>query len=222
MLYEVENKFPVDDLESMAQRLIAHGARFDEAIEQVDHYFAHPVRDFAQTDEALRIRRIGERNLVTYKGPKIDQATKTRYELELPLATGGELTQQYVQLLRALGFRSVAEVKKRRRCGRFTWQHWPVEATLDEVEGLGRFVELEIRTDADTLRDSTDELDRLGRRAGAHERGAAQLSRDAVGVPLAATSLSQASEFLPGGGSARLEGNAQQRDRGIPSCASHD
>jgi adenylate cyclase class 2 len=158
MKYEVENKFPVDDLESMAQRLIAYGARFDEAIEQVDHYFAHPVRDFAQTDEALRIRRIGECNLVTYKGPKIDRATKTRRELELPLAMGGELTQQYVQLLLALGFRSVAEVMKRRRCGRFTWNRWNVEATLDEVEGLGRFVELEIQADADTLRDAQTSL----------------------------------------------------------------
>jgi adenylate cyclase class 2 len=166
MLYEVENKFPVEDLESMARRLVAHGARFDEAIEQVDHYFAHPARDFAQTDEALRIRRVGECNLVTYKGPKIDQATKTRYELELPLATGGELARQYVQLLRALGFRSVAEVRKRRRCGRFTWRQWPVEATLDEVEGVGRFVELEIRTDADTLREAQTSLIALAAELG--------------------------------------------------------
>jgi adenylate cyclase, class 2 len=151
MKYEVENKFPVADLESMAERLMAYGARFDEAIEQVDHYFAHPLRDFAQTDEALRIRRIGERNLVTYKGPKLDRATKTRRELELPLATGDELTPQYVELLQALGFRSVAEVQKRRRCGSFTWQHRHVEATLDDVVGLGRFVELEIQADADTL-----------------------------------------------------------------------
>jgi adenylate cyclase class 2 len=166
MLYEVENKFPVDDLESLAQRLTAYGAQFDEAIEQVDHYFAHPVRDFAQTDEALRIRRIGQCNLVTYKGPKIDRATKTRRELELPLATGSELTQQYVQLLQALGFRSVADVKKRRRCGRFTWQHWNVEATLDEVEGLGRFAELEIQAAADTLCDAQTALVALAAELG--------------------------------------------------------
>jgi adenylate cyclase class IV len=53
MLYEVENKFPVPDLAAVEQRLSAFGAQFGEAIEQVDHYFAHPVRDFAQTDEAL-------------------------------------------------------------------------------------------------------------------------------------------------------------------------
>jgi adenylate cyclase class 2 len=166
MKYEVENKFPVDDLDLVAQRLIAHGAQFDEAIEQVDHYFAHPARDFAQTDEALRIRRIGQENRVTYKGPKIDQATKTRRELELPLATGDLVTSQYVQLFQALGFRSVAEVKKRRRCGRFTWNGWGVEATLDEVDELGLFVELEIQADADTLRDAQATLVALAAQLG--------------------------------------------------------
>lgn len=166
MKYEVENKFPVDDLELVAQRLIAHGAQFDEAIEQVDHYFAHPARDFAQTDEALRIRRIGQENRVTYKGPKIDQATKTRRELELPLATGDQVTSQYVQLFQALGFRSVAEVKKRRRCGRFTWNGWGVDATLDEVDELGLFVELEIQADADTLRDAQTNLVALAAQLG--------------------------------------------------------
>jgi adenylate cyclase class 2 len=166
MKYEVENKFPVDDLESVAQRLNARGAQFGEAVEQVDHYFAHPVRDFAQTDEALRIRRIGTCNLVTYKGPKIDQATKTRHELELPLAAGDELTPQYVQLLHALGFRSVAEVQKRRRSGRFTWKHWSVEATLDEVEQLGLFVELEIQATADSLRDAQEGLVALAAELG--------------------------------------------------------
>jgi len=166
MRYEVENKFPVDDLDDMARRLAPYGAQFDEAIEQTDHYLAHPARDFASTDEALRIRRIGERNLITYKGPKIDQATKTRREIELPLATGQQRTPEYIELFQALGFRSVAEVKKRRRCGRFTWQRWNVEATLDEVDGLGRFVELEIQSDAPTLREAQSDLIALAAQLG--------------------------------------------------------
>jgi adenylate cyclase, class 2 len=166
VLYEVENKFPVEDLESAKQRLATYGAQFEQPMEQVDLYFAHPLRDFAQTDEALRIRRIGERNLVTYKGPKIDQATKTRQELELPLAPGGQLTEQYAQLLEALGFRSVAEVKKQRRCGRFRWTQWTVEATLDEVDELGTFVELEIQADAQTLHDAQAALVALAAELG--------------------------------------------------------
>ncbi len=151
MLYEVENKFRVEDLERIARQLETRGARFGAVCEQVDHYFAHPVRDFARTDEALRIRRSDDRNFVTYKGPRLDQATKTRRELELPLAVGVEWTEQYGELLRSLGFRSVAVVRKRRRHGRFAWQQWSVEATLDEVDALGRFLELEIQVAAASL-----------------------------------------------------------------------
>jgi adenylate cyclase class 2 len=57
-------------------------------------------------------------------------------------------------------------VRKRRRCGRFTWRQWPVEATLDEVEGVGRFVELEIQTDADTLREAQTSLIALAAELG--------------------------------------------------------
>jgi adenylate cyclase class 2 len=61
-VFEVENKFPVPDLAAVEQQLQAYGAQFDQAVEQVDHYFAHPVRDFVKTDEALRLRRIGDSN----------------------------------------------------------------------------------------------------------------------------------------------------------------
>ena len=78
MQYEVELKFPVADLGAIEARLVELGTRFDEAVTQVDRYFAHPARDFARTDEALRIRQVGNACYVTYKGPKVDAATKTR------------------------------------------------------------------------------------------------------------------------------------------------
>ena len=89
MKLEVEQKFAVPDLGQLQTRLLELGAKAGEPQLQVDQYFAHPARDFAQTDEALRIRRIGQSNFVTYKGPKIDATTKTRRELELPLVLFG-------------------------------------------------------------------------------------------------------------------------------------
>ena len=88
MHIEVEQKFRATHSAELLARLERMGAVFAEPVVQVDLYFAHPARDFAQTDEALRIRRVGERNFVTYKGPKLDAMTKTRRELELPLADG--------------------------------------------------------------------------------------------------------------------------------------
>ena len=151
MQYEVENKFAAVQLARVVEQLEDLGAEFRDVIEQVDLYFAHPVRNFAETDEALRIRRIGETNLVTYKGPKIDKATKTRREIELPLAPGAERVESYGELLVALGFRQVAEVSKRRRGGRVQWKQWPVELALDAVAELGQYVELEIVVEEDQL-----------------------------------------------------------------------
>ncbi|MFO7908192.1 MAG: class IV adenylate cyclase [Planctomycetota bacterium] len=151
MQYEVENKYRVMELPPILQRLTGLGASFHGVVEQVDVYFSHPDRDFATTDEALRLRRVGDRNWVTYKGPKIDQATKTRREIELPLADGAELVEAYTTLLAALGFPVVAQVKKCRRQGRLRWKDYSVDLSLDEVAGLGQFVELEIVAETDQL-----------------------------------------------------------------------
>lgn len=144
MKFEVEQKFPVSDRADIERRLAALGAAVGPPVAQSDVYYAHPSRDFAQTDEALRIRRIGDRNFITYKGARIDPTTKTRREIELPLADGDESAVQWGELLAALGFRQVTEVRKLRRTAEFNWHDFEVEAALDEVETLGSFVELEI------------------------------------------------------------------------------
>ena len=151
MLLEVEQKFPIDDLEPVRQALSALGATFDDPIEQADVYFAHPSRDFKETDEALRIRRVGSENWITYKGPKLDATTKTRREIELPLKAGDEGWSQFAQLLEVLGFRRVDEVRKRRVPGELRWEGRTVHLALDEVSGLGRFVEIEVLADAEDL-----------------------------------------------------------------------
>ena len=154
-MYEVEQKFRVSDPGVIERRLVTLAARFREPVEQVDRYFAHPSRDFVKTDEALRLRRVGDDVAVTWKGPRIDSASKTRREVELPLAAapprpaappGGQATlDRWTELLEALGFRRVRDVAKRRRTARVPWQGTEIEAALDHVAGLGDFLELELQ-----------------------------------------------------------------------------
>lgn len=144
MQYEVEQKHSVPDMRALLERLAERGVEIGPAREQADQYFAHPCRDFAQTDEALRIRTVGDENFVTFKGPKIDTTTKTRHELELPLEasdTGGE---KFAELLQALGFKPVLIVRKRRRKFHIASAGRDVEGVVDEVDGIGTFVELEL------------------------------------------------------------------------------
>jgi len=158
-VYEVELKFRVADLPAVEGRLAALGARFAAPVEQVDRYFAHPARDFAQTDEALRLRRAGDEIAITWKGPRLAGGGKTRREIELPLETVSQADSagasptldRWTELLEALGFRRVREVVKRRRTARLAWQGAEVEIALDAVAGLGDYMELELLAAADEV-----------------------------------------------------------------------
>src|SRR5580704_2890991 len=114
-MLEIEAKYPVSELQSLESRLQGLGAEPVEERTDADHYFNAPDRDFAQTDEAFRVRRIGERNFLTYKGPKIDRHTKTRREIEVAFADGVAAADDLQRLLTHLGYRPVAVVHKKRR-----------------------------------------------------------------------------------------------------------
>lgn len=151
MNYEVEQKFPVADLRAVEAKLATLGVSIAEPRRELDRYYRHPARDFALTDEALRLRRVGDVNSITYKGPKIDATTKTRHEIDLPLPAGRATADDWESLLEALGFTSVAQVRKTRRKAIVPWQGRQVEASLDEVDWIGSFVELELVTSAEDL-----------------------------------------------------------------------
>lgn len=140
---EVELKFRVDDPSRVREAVRGLGGRARETVRQVDTYFAHPVRDFAKTDEALRVRVVGETGCVTYKGPLLDAVTKSREETELWFSGGACDAERFAGVLERLGFTRVREVVKRREPWSLQWQGRDIEVALDEVEGLGTFVEIE-------------------------------------------------------------------------------
>jgi len=156
-MYEVEVKVPAD-LDRVRQRLESLDAELQGTPEQTDTYFDHPDRAFAETDEALRIRRTVSDAILTYKGPKVDDRSKTREELQTAIEEPGAATQ----LLQALGFEPVADVEKRRE--RFVLDG--VTVTLDVVAGVGEFVEVERGGERDELDELRAEvravLERLG------------------------------------------------------------
>ncbi len=134
---EAKVELPCEELGRLRGLLRAEADAVEEAVE-VDTYYQHPCRDFASTDEALRLRLAGRRAELTYKGPRrVVGGVKSRPEVTVELADA----EGARRLLAALGFREVAVVRKRReyyRLGRLG-----VTVTLDVVEGLGCFVEVE-------------------------------------------------------------------------------
>lgn len=150
-MLEVEMKFTNADFPRLEKKLAECGAHADPPREDADHYFNAPDRDFARTDEALRVRRIGSANCVTYKGPKRDLQTKTRTEIEVGIADGDLAADAFMRLLVHLGYRPVAVVRKRRQIFHLQRDGFAVEICLDELEGLGRFAELEVQAPEEQL-----------------------------------------------------------------------
>jgi len=142
-MLEIEQKYACDDLEAVAARLRTMGAEGPEVEEEADQYFNAPDRDFARTGEAFRLRRVGEKNFFTFKGPRQKSEVKVRRELEIALPDGDEAAAQHMDLLAMLGYRPVGVVRKKRRSYRLTGETVPVTVCLDEVSGLGSFAEVE-------------------------------------------------------------------------------
>ena len=163
---EIEMKFPVPDAAAVEQKLRARGARPGPVLQEADHYFNAPDRDFAHTDEAFRLRRVGPASFVTYKGPKRDAQTKTRAEVEVPLAEGEQPAVDFIRLVEHLGYRPVAVVRKQRRTFHVSEAGFDVEACLDDVEGVGSFAELEIIAPARELEPAKMVLLRLADELG--------------------------------------------------------
>jgi len=135
MRIEVEVKCRIDDISGFERRLREAGAkRIDDVIER-DVYYSHPCRDFAGTDEALRIRVFGKKANLTYKGPKLDAKSKSREEIIIGLEDDGKAAA----MLERLGFRNVAGVRKRRR----VYALGMFEVCVDSVAGLGNYAEVE-------------------------------------------------------------------------------
>jgi pantoate--beta-alanine ligase len=141
-MLEVEVKYRVADLAPLEKKLASWQG--PTVRREVDQYFNAPDRDFARTDEAFRIRRVDDKNVLTYKGPKRDAQTKTRFELELPLADGEHAAAQWRELLVKLGYRPSGIVAKTRRLYRLQRDGFEIQAALDLVEELGAYAELEV------------------------------------------------------------------------------
>ncbi len=134
MAEEVEVKARADP-ERIRRKLAELGAELVSVEEQEDVYFAHPCKDLFASDEALRLRAVGGKAELTYKGPRKPGSAKSRLEVTVLVSDAAAAKA----LLELLGFKEAVRVRKRREL----YKLGDVEVALDTVEGLGAFVELE-------------------------------------------------------------------------------
>ena len=84
--------------------------------------------------------------------------TKTRTEIEVGIEDGDRAAHDFMQILQQLGYRPVAVVHKQRQIYQLKRNAFALEICLDDVEQVGRFVELEIQAPEDQLEAARTEL----------------------------------------------------------------
>lgn len=164
-MIEVEIKAKVENEDKLKKKLRELGAEKKATVFEEDIYFQHPSRDFAESDEALRLRRsiektkesakkLGERFFLTYKGKKIDKKTKTREEISVEVNN----LEKAEKILERLGFKEVARIKKSREL----YELGEYLISIDSVENLGKFAEIEKKSENYSVEEMLSFMKKLG------------------------------------------------------------
>ncbi|WP_292424086.1 class IV adenylate cyclase [Methanoregula sp.] len=157
-MLEIELKVRVDSLDPIRQNLKDRHAEFKGKQHEHDIYYNAPHRDFGSTDEALRVRYTDGPALVTYKGKKLrEYGLKAREELNTAVESG----EVFEQILDRLGFTRTAEVNKWRE----NYRLGNASFALDQVDGLGTFVEIEIMAETNGA-DATGQIQKFAKEMG--------------------------------------------------------
>ena len=154
-MIEVEIKIPVDDLKEVREGLQRKGFVHERSLIEKDTYFDGGINGIRKSGEALRVRQIihcgtGEKiSEINFKGKKMETVGD------------GEIAGK---IFEAAGFFPVKPmvVKKREML-----VFGEMQACLDEVEGLGTFLELEIMAEDESSKASAlEKIERILKELG--------------------------------------------------------
>jgi adenylate cyclase class 2 len=135
MADEIEKKYRLSaaDKEFVLESLADGGAEYEG--EDFEENILYTGGDLSAKQAVLRLRKIGERTILTYKQRvKNDFAVKHHTEYETGVADFDEIAK----IFECLGFRPALVYEKRRQ----TWKLRRVEIVLDELP-FGLFLEIE-------------------------------------------------------------------------------
>lgn len=159
-MIEVEIKLPISDKEVLEKKLIQLQFIKGGFVKESDIYFNSEKYNLKKKDMALRIRTCtkidtGETiTKVTYKGPKLDHVSMTRKELEMEVSDASTC----YQILEGIGFYPLCPVHKLRQY----YCKGQMTACVDQVDGLGEFLELEMIVDSESERENAlAEIERI-------------------------------------------------------------
>ena len=158
-MIEVETKLKIDRVGHIEERVKELIGDYKGEQTEVDLYFDHPTMQILSGGCALRVRDADGKYRLTYKGPKKDDETTSRTEIEIGIESASEM----IKILDELGFYEVCEVKKLRK----TYLLNDLIIALDTVVDLGEFIEVEGKASNDReFEEKKDEIFKLLKKLG--------------------------------------------------------
>ena len=139
---EIEIKFPLNTPQETKQFLNKYAKLVLTDEYQKDIYFTPAHRDFLAVKypyEWLRLRQTDAGSSITYKHFHPENVKETVYCDEFETPVGDVNTMQ--KILLSLDFKEIVIIEKTRT----SWLLDDVEISIDEVQGLGVFIELEAK-----------------------------------------------------------------------------
>ncbi|PMP95243.1 MAG: class IV adenylate cyclase [Candidatus Aminicenantes bacterium] len=137
-MLEIEVKLKVENLKEIQEKLFSIGCQLEKGLyREWNAYYDFPDGRLGKAGQTLRLRLIGKKAFLTFKGqPQKSRSFKIREEYETEIKN----LKQFKKILKKLGLKPVFEYRKRRmllRKGR-------LKICLDET-AVGNFLELEGR-----------------------------------------------------------------------------
>lgn len=152
---EIEIRAKIKNIKNIEQCIVGLGAKLVKQKRQIDKYFGE-INLFKKLGYSflMRVRNEGDKKFLTYKGAKLKKdGVWEEYEFKID----NEITAE--AMLKAMGLEKIIEVKK----NRIEYKLNDLTICLDNIEGLGHFIEIESQDDndinKDKLKNFIDKLD---------------------------------------------------------------
>ena len=146
---ELEKGFVLNDNHLIKEEAIEKGFKLAHEVEETDTYFTDKDKEFVRTRTCLRIRRIDSKYMeLTYKA-KSSQDTERYGKKEVNIQVKPTDYEDLVTVLSGLGYIKYVEFTKYRKVYSKKDNNVECNIMLDNIKGIGDFVEFEIITHED-------------------------------------------------------------------------
>lgn len=162
---EIEKKFIVPNKQKIIRMFEQKGTRVYKR-RQIDEYYIPQHRDFLKEKhpfEWLRLRIEKNACTLTYKYWHAEGSDLPTYCDEFETSIGNR--ESFEQILKALDFKKVVVVDK----VRIAYEIDNFEIAVDDIKGLGTFVEVEIKKGYDSVKDAMRQIDEFAQKLNLEE-----------------------------------------------------